>query len=118
MKAECSHTIREEKKKIDKVPSDKWWDSEESGDEEEFKKKFIEKHYAVLPSIIYSKSHNPDHKLHITCLVNPPLEEHEKKKLKFQEDVLISKLISTGLPKLANPGSQLMKNFRRKLGRG
>ena len=87
-KAECFYTIREEKKKIAKDPLPEWWlDSE---DEEEVKKMFIEKHYLALPSIIFSNSENPNHKLHITCLVSPPLTEHEKKKLKFQEDVLIS----------------------------
>lgn len=88
-KAECFYTTREEIKK--RKPLEEWWlDSEESEDEEEPKERFIEKHYVALPSIIYSHSENPNHKLHINCLVNPPLEEHEKKKLKFQEDVLIS----------------------------
>lgn len=85
-KAECFYTTREEIKRS----SEEFLDLEESEDEEEFKKRFIEKHYVTLPSIIYSKSENPDHKLHITCLVKPPLNEQEKKKLKFEEDVLIS----------------------------
>ena len=62
-KADSFYTIREEIKKVDQEPSDNWLDIEESEDEEAFEKRFVEKHYAVLPSIIFSNSENPRHKL-------------------------------------------------------
>lgn len=88
-KVDCFYTVKEEMKHT-KEGADEWLDSEDEEDELPYEERFVEKHFVALPSIIFSNSENPHHKLHITCLVSPRLEDHEKERLKFQEDVLIS----------------------------
>ena len=56
--------------------------------QESFKSRVTEKHLIALPSVINCRSGNPSHKLHINCLVSPPLKDHEVKKLKFEDDLI------------------------------
>ena len=87
----CFYTVIEEKKKV-KRNAEEWLDSDPEDEDEElsYEERFSEKHYAALPSIIFSNSENPRHKLHVNCLVRPPLSEYQREQLDFQEEVLIS----------------------------
>ena len=86
----CFYTVKEDKKNF-KGKADRWFCCESEDEDEElfYEERFIEKHYVALPSIIFSNSENPRHKLHVNCLVNPPLTNYQKKKVDFQEEVLI-----------------------------
>ena len=61
--------------------------SEDEEEEEQPRYWTTEEHWVALPSIIYSNSGNPNHKLHITCMAIPPLTAYELKELKKEDDV-------------------------------
>ena len=84
-KANTFYTIREEKHVIPQENEENDVDSEEAE-----KNKYTEKHMVALPSVFLCNSNNPRNKLHITCLVSPPLQEHEEKRLKYEDEYLLS----------------------------
>ena len=84
-KANTFYTIREEKQVI---PVENEGDDVDS--EEAEKNKYTEKHIVALPSVFLCNSNNPRNKLHITCLVSPPLQEHEERKLRYEDEYLLS----------------------------
>ena len=84
-KANAFYTIREEKHAI---PHEN--EGDDVGSEEAVANKYTEKHMVALPSVFLSNSNNPRNKLHITCLVSPPLQEYEEKRLKYEDEYLLS----------------------------
>lgn len=87
-RTDCFYTTREVQRQPRKI-SEWWIDSSEERMTPQ-KQEVVEKHYVSLPSIIFSNSSNPRHRLHISCLICPPLDSHEKAKLKFEEEILQS----------------------------
>jgi len=89
-KVDCFFTIKEEvpetQEKLKQRNERKIFNLEE--DNKELFKEYTEKHFVALPSIIFAKSRNPRHKLHLTCHVSPPLEPEEIEDFKFNENVL------------------------------
>ena len=84
-KANAFYTIREEKQVIPEENEADYVDGEEAE-----KNKYTEKHMVALPSVFLCNSSNPRNKLHINCLVSPPLQEHEEKRLKYEDEYLLS----------------------------
>lgn len=88
-KANCFYTLIEKTVKKQAVADGdrEWWLDSDEKDEAE--PTTMVKHYVALPSIVFSKSENPDHKYHLRCLARPPLEKHEEDQLKLDNYVLL-----------------------------
>jgi hypothetical protein len=72
------------------TPIDWWLEPEDDEIALQYDQRYYEEHYVAFPSIIFGIKPNPHHKLHLNCLVSPPLDESEKNAFKFEEKVLIS----------------------------
>ena len=84
-KANTFYTIRDEKQVIPQENEADDVDSEKAD-----KNKYTEKHMVALPLVFLCNSNNPRNKLHINCLVSFPLQEHEERKLKYEDEYLLS----------------------------